>query len=150
MRAGIEVVHAALVGRQPRGDHAVERRQQRRRTVDHSGVDDLAPARPTRFEDAADEPESEIQRAAGEIADQVQGRGRRPAAAAKGMKRADERDVVDVVPGGLRERPLLAPAGDAAVDEAGVARQAILRAKAEPLGDAPGCRRASRSPRRQA
>ena len=40
------------------------------------------------------------------------------------------------MPGRLRQRPVLTPAGDAAVDEAGVAREAIVGAEPEPLGDA--------------
>jgi len=44
--------------------------------------------------------------------------------------------VVEVVPGGLCQRPALAPAGHAAVDEAGVALEADLGAEAEALGDA--------------
>ena len=51
-------------------------------------------------------------------------------------ERAGDGDVVNVVPGGERERPVLAPAGHAAEDEAGVALRARLRAEAEPLGDA--------------
>ncbi len=49
------------------------------------------------------------------------------------MQRAGERDVVDVVAGGLRERPVLAPAGHAAVDEPRVAREADVGAEPEPL-----------------
>ena len=38
------------------------------------------------------------------------------------------------MPGRLRQRPLLAPAGDPAVDEPRVAREAVVGAEAEPLG----------------
>ncbi len=110
-------------------------RHQRCRAVDHRRVDDLAPARALRLENGADHAEGQVQRAAAEIADQVQRRGRRLAVAAKGMHRAGERDVVEIVPGGLCERPLLAPAGDPAIDEAGIAREAILGAETEPFGD---------------
>ena len=51
-------------------------------------------------------------------------------------ERAGERDVVDVVAGGLRHRTVLAPAGHAAVDELRVAGEARVGAEAEPLGDA--------------
>ena len=52
------------------------------------------------------------------------------------MERASEGDVVDVVSGRLRQRPILAPAGDAAIDEARIAREAIVGAEPQPLGDA--------------
>src|SRR5207344_3308912 len=47
-----------------------------------------------------------------------------------------ERDVVDVVPGGLRHRTVLAPPGHAAVDELRVAGEAHVGTETEPLGDA--------------
>ena len=47
---------------------------------------------------------------------------------------AGERDVVDVVAGRGRERTVLAPAGHASVDEAGVARQAHVGPETEALG----------------
>jgi hypothetical protein len=49
------------------------------------------------------------------------------------VQRAGQRDVVDVVPGGLGERPVLAPAGHPAVDQPRVAGQADVRAEAQPL-----------------
>jgi hypothetical protein len=51
-------------------------------------------------------------------------------------ERAGERDVVDIVSGGLRERTVLPPAGDPPVDEARVARAADVGAKPEALHDA--------------
>ncbi len=71
MRAGVEDVGAALVAPETRRHHPVERRHQRGRAVDHRRIDDLALARVPCLEDAADEPESEIEGAAAEIADQV-------------------------------------------------------------------------------
>ena len=55
-------------------------------------------------------PKASSMPAAAEVADQVQRRHRRLAAAADRLERAGERDVVDVVPGGLRQRAVLAPA----------------------------------------
>ena len=52
------------------------------------------------------------------------------------VQRAGERDVVDVVSGRLRERPVLSPAGHAAVDEPRVSLQANLRTEPETLHDA--------------
>ena len=48
---------------------------------------------------------------------------------------ARNRDVVDVVPRFLGERPVLPPAGHPAVDEPGVAGETGLGAEAEALGD---------------
>ncbi len=54
--------------------------------------------------------------------------------AAEGVHGTRQGDVVEIVPGGLRQRPLLAPAGDPAVDEPRIAGEAILGAETEPLG----------------
>ena len=51
-------------------------------------------------------------------------------------ERARDRDVVDVVPGRLGERAVLAPAGHAGVHEPRVAGEARLGADPEPFGDA--------------
>src|SRR5262245_56325627 len=50
------------------------------------------------------------------------------------MHSTGERDVIEVVPGGLREWALLAPAGDPSIDEARIACETILGAEPEPLG----------------
>jgi hypothetical protein len=70
------------------------------------------------------------------VADQVQRRAGRPIRLAHGMKDAGQADVVDVVADLMRQRPGLAPAGDAAIDQAGVARGQIVRSQAQPLHDA--------------
>ncbi len=49
---------------------------------------------------------------------------------------AGDGDVVHVVPGGLRERTVLAPPGHPAVDQARVAGQALVGSEAEALGGA--------------
>ena len=59
-----------------------------------------------------------------------------PAGPTEVRERAGERDVVDVVAGRVRERPVLAPAGHAAVHEPRVAGEARVGADAEPLGHA--------------
>ena len=58
------------------------------------------------------------------------------AGATEVRERAGERDVVDVVAGGLRHRTVLAPAGHAAVDELRVAGETHVGAETEPLGHA--------------
>ncbi len=47
-----------------------------------------------------------------------------------------QRHVVDVVPGRLRERTGLPPAGQPAIDESRIAHEADVRPKPEPLRDA--------------
>ena len=74
--------------------------------------------------------------AAAEVADDVDRRRGLRARAAEVRERAAERDVVDVVAGGLRVRAVLAPAGHAAVDELRVAGEADVGPDAEPLGHA--------------
>ncbi len=51
------------------------------------------------------------------------------------MESSGQCDVVDVVSGRVRQRPVLAPAGDAAVDEARIARETVGGAEPQPLGD---------------
>jgi hypothetical protein len=51
------------------------------------------------------------------------------------VQRAGDRDVGDVVPGRLGERPVLAPAGHPPVDQPRVPRLAVGGADAEPFGD---------------
>ena len=60
----------------------------------------------------------------------------RLARAADRLERAGQRDVVDVVAGGVGVRAVLAPAGHAAVDEPRVAGEADVGAEAEALGHA--------------
>ena len=136
MRAAIEHVGPALVVVPQAGArHAVDAAQQQRRAVDHRGVDHLALARLLRLEQAAHHAEGQQHAAAAEIADQVERRDRL-VLAADGMQRAGERDVVDVVAGRLGERAFLAPAGHAAIDQLGIAREADVGPEAQPLGDA--------------
>ena len=52
------------------------------------------------------------------------------------MQHAGETDVVDVVPGGVGDGSVLAPTGHASIDQLLVARQALVRAETESLGDA--------------
>ena len=111
-------------------------RHQERAAVDHRGVDHLALARTLRLEQAAHDPEREEHGAAAEVADEVDRWSRLRTLATEVRERAGERDVVDVVAGGLRVRTVLAPAGHAPVDQLRVPREADVGADAEPLGDA--------------
>ncbi len=129
VRTGVEHVGAAFLAPPARLLRRVEDRHQRGGTVDHGGVDDLPLARPHALEQRADHAEREQQTAATEIAHEIQRRRRRLAAPADRIERARERDVVDVVTGGLRERPRLPEAGHAAVDEPRVPIEADVRAR---------------------
>ena len=89
-----------------------------------------------RLEQRGEDADHEVRRAAAEVADQVGREVRAALVLAEAVEGAGDRDVVHVVPGGLGERAVLAPAGHPAVDQARVDRVAVLGAEAEPLGDA--------------
>jgi hypothetical protein len=135
-RTAVEHVRFPVVIPGTEGAQAVHHGAQQGRTVGHGGVHHLALAGVAGFECGADDAEGEHHGAAAEVADQVQRRGRRGIGAAHGVQHAGQGDVVQVVAGGLRQRAVLAPAGDAAKDQFGVARQAGVRAEAEALHDA--------------
>jgi hypothetical protein len=113
--------------------HAVHHRHQARRAVDHRRVDHLSSSRPARFEDGADQAERQVQSAAAEISDQVEGRNRRSILVANGMQSAGQGDVVDAVPGRGRKWAVLAPTGHPAVDQLRIEAQAIIGAEAQPF-----------------
>ena len=85
---------------------------------------------------AAQHAEGQEHAAAAEIADQVERRHRRLALAADGVQHAGERDVVDVVAGGLRHRAVLAEAGHAAEHQLGIDLQQHVGPEPQPLHDA--------------
>ena len=97
-----------------------------------AAVDDAALAGPAGGENAADDAEGEPERAAG-VAEHGRRHDRRGARALRQRQRAGQREIVEVVAGGLRQRPVLSPAGHAAVDEARVALGAVGGPEAEPL-----------------
>ncbi len=135
--AAVEQVGAALVVVPAAcGQQAVKDRQQRRRAVDHRGVDHLAAARALALEQRGHQTERQVQRAAAVVADQIQRRHRLAVGWADRVQRTGQRDVVDVVAGGLRQRPALPVARHAPVDQLGVARGAFVGADAESLGHA--------------
>lgn len=77
--------------------------------------------------------EGEQHRAAAEIADQVERRRRRLAGSADRRQRAGQRDIVDVVSRRPGQRPGLAPAGDPAEYQRGIAFEDHLGPQAQPL-----------------
>lgn len=110
--------------------------RQQRGAVDHRGVHDLPAPGDGTLHEGGQHPEGEQQPAAAEVAEQVRRGKRGSPALTDRVQCARERDVVDVVPRGLGQRAVLAPAGHPAVDQAGVALQAGVRAEPEPLHDA--------------
>ena len=97
-------------------EQAVEDRHQRGGTVEHRDVDDLPDARAACVDDAAQEPDREQHAAAAVVADQVERRDRRLFGPDR-VQGTRERQVVDVVPGHLGVRTILAPAGHPRVHE---------------------------------
>ena len=132
MRASVEEILVAAFGPATERLHVEEERHQRCCAVAHRGVDDLAPAGFLRFQQCGEHADDHVERAAAEIADQVERRHRRFLGADRG-KRAGDGDVVDVMTGGIGQRAFLAPAGHAAIDEPWIAREHDFRAEAEPL-----------------
>ena len=78
-------------------------------------------------------PEREIEPAAAEVPDEVEGGDGRTAPCSYRVQRPGEGDVVDVVPGRVGDGTFLAPTRHPAVDEAGVAGEAYVGADAEAL-----------------
>jgi hypothetical protein len=92
-------------------------------------------ARRPGFQQGGGDPEGEQHPAAAEVADEVH-RGQRPLPRAPHLPQgARQRDVVDVVADRARERAVLPPAGHPAVDDARIAREAVVRAESQALGD---------------
>ncbi len=134
--AGVEQVGAALIGPQAHALHAPDHVRQGQRAVDHGGVDDLSLPRALPFHQRGQHAEHQEHRAAAEVADHIQGRHRPLAPVADRVQHAGQRDVVDIVPGAIGQRAVLAPAGHAPVDEARIAFQRDVRAQAHALGHA--------------
>jgi hypothetical protein len=75
-----------------------------------------------RFEQRAHDAESEEQRAAAIIANKIQGRNGSASGCSDSVKSTGERNEIDVVPRGRRERSILPPSRHAAVNQARIAR----------------------------
>ena len=131
-RAGTTRARRAGTGRLHRPHHL----RQDADAVDHRGVDHLSLAGPLPLVERGDDAQQHEHRAAAEVGDQVQRRDRRPVAVADRRQRTGLRQVVDVVAGRHRQRPVLTPAGDAREDQPRVDRRAVVRPDAEPLAGA--------------
>ena len=133
VRTRVEQVGAALAGEHACGVQSQCHRHQRGHAVHHGGIDHLSPAGAARLQDAGQQSEGQIHRAARVVAQDVERHGGRQSLAAHGIQRAGDGDVVQVVPGHLRQRALLPPAGHAAIDQPRVARQARVGTEAQAL-----------------
>ena len=83
-----------------------------------------------------DHAEREHHTAAAEITDHVDGGRRLFTGAAIGVEGAGQRDIVDVMAGGMGIGARLAPAGHAAINQFWIVGEQGFGAKAEPFGDA--------------
>ena len=136
-RAGVEQVGAAVVlVEHAHGAEGVEHRHQHGRTVDHGSIDHLPFAGLLRLQQRAHHAEGQEHAAAAEVADQVQRRHGTIALAPDHMQHAGERDVVDVVAGIARHRPVLAESRHAADHELGVELLKLLGRQPQALQNA--------------
>ncbi len=81
-------------------------------------------------------PDRQIERASAEVGDEIERRGRGAIGVAERVERPGEGEIIDVVAGFLRERPLLSPSGHAGEDEARIGGEAEVGTEAQPLHDA--------------
>ncbi len=119
-------------GEVPGGLH----RQPGERAVRHRDVHDLALAAPARLVKGGQDPDRSHQRAAAEVGELDAGLDRRPAGLAGQTQDPVQAQIVHVVPGPVAVRPVLAVAGDRAVDQRRIRLAQNLVADAEPLEDA--------------
>ena len=110
--------------------------ENQRRPVDHRSVHHLPLAAALPFVCRGDDAERHEHPAAGEVAEDVdRWCGRLPRAAER-LERTGDREVVDVVTGGIGQRPFLAPSGQFIRTRGVIAVAHHVGADSEPLGDA--------------
>ena len=117
------------VGEHPRRHH----REPRQRAVGHRDVDELALAGDLALAQRDEDPDRRHQRAAAEVGDLAGRLDRRAVALAGQPEQPDEPEVVHVVAGAVAVGPVLAVAGDRAVDEPRVLLAQPLVADPEPV-----------------
>jgi hypothetical protein len=96
VRRAVEDVGAPAAGPQPRREHAVQQRGERRDPVHHRGVDDLAAAGQQALVQRGEHAQGEVGASAAEVGQQVQRRQRRRLRGAEREHRAGQGSVVDV------------------------------------------------------
>ena len=108
-------------------------RLQQRAAIGHRGVDHLAFAGLAGMQHRSQHAHREQHGAATEVGHQVERRHRAAFGSTDGVQGPRQREVVQVVTRGVRERAALPPPGHATVDQPRVARQAGLGAQAQAL-----------------
>jgi hypothetical protein len=108
---------------------------QGRRAVNHRRVHHLPAPGAMALKQCGEDADRQQHPAATEVADKVEWGWRRLAGPPRLPEHPADRDVVEVVPRRLRERPLLPVSGHPAVDQAAVSLEARIRSESEPLGD---------------
>ena len=99
--------------------------------IGHGHVNDLALPGGFRLVQAAHQPKSKIHCTAAKITHQIERRHRTLVNVSYGVQCSGQRDVVDIVPGGVRQRTRLAPACHTAVDDRRIASKTGIRAQAQ-------------------
>ncbi|MCY1361398.1 hypothetical protein D9M69_480640 [compost metagenome] len=132
----VEHAVAALLGHLAVGLGAEQQVLHMGAAVDYRRIDHLALPRGAGMHQCGQQADGQIERPTADIAHQAGRRQRRLARLAGVPEGAGQGDVIEVVAGGLGQRPLLAPAGHAAIDQPGIERQAHVRPQAQALHDA--------------
>jgi hypothetical protein len=131
--ATVEQVAAARPAEQAAHGVAHEIGHQRQYAIGHGRIHYLTLARAFGLPQCGQHTHEQVQAAAAVVAHEVEWRHRRAVLRTDRIQRAADGDVVEVVARGLCERTLLSPAGHAAVDDAGVARQHRIGPEAQAL-----------------
>ena len=111
-------------------------RHQMGHPIDHRDVESLALSRLSRVEHGRKNPHRQVERASAKVGDEIERRRRGAVGLSERVKRAGQREIVDVVSGLLSERTLLSPSGHAGEDEPWVGGETDLGPEAQPLHDA--------------
>ncbi len=127
------VQHVVVPGVVPgaRGPQAIQHGREAQGSFQDAARHHLALSRRPGQERGREHAHGELHGAPAEIGDQVQRHGRRRPRLAHRGQRAGQAEKVQVMPGLLRHRPGVAPAGQSAIDQSGIAGEACLRAKAD-------------------
>src|SRR5207253_6975252 len=105
----IQKIDAAGILPDAGGVKAVKHRHQRCRAIDHRRIDHLPFAGAPRLHKATRNSERQIKSTAAEIADEIERWYRFSTLLTNGVQCSGKRNVIDVVPGRMRERPRLSP-----------------------------------------
>ena len=136
MGPAVEQVDPAFVAPLAVAEEGVGHRGEDRRAIDHRAIDNLSLSTRAGMQHRRDHAEGQHHPPAAEIAHGIDREGRLLALAAIGMKRARQRDVVDVMARQRRHRSVLAPAGHSTDHQFGIDRQQHIGADPHPFDHA--------------